>query len=124
MKRNVLKRTACFAVALALAAALLPALATTGNAAAAAGEFPAAFDLRDVDTDGDGIGDACWVTPVKCQDPFGTCWGFAAIASAETSILSSGLAAQDGYAAYADPEKGLEERGNGIHRGRGQFRYP
>ena len=109
MKRSVLKRMACFAVALALAAALLPVLASTGNAAAAASEFPAVFDLRNVDTDGDGIGDACWVTPVKCQDPFGTCWGFAAIASAETSILSSGLAAQDGYAAYADPEKGLEE---------------
>ena len=54
--------------------------------------FPEVFDLRDVD----GIS---YVTPVKSQSPFGTCWGFAAIASAETSILSSGLAAQLGYTA-------------------------
>lgn len=41
--------------------------------------FPAAFDLRDTDK----------VTPVKFQNPWGTCWGFAAIAASETSILSS-----------------------------------
>lgn len=41
-------------------------------------ELPPKFDLRDL-----GV-----VTPVKLQNPFGTCWGFAAIAAAETSILS------------------------------------
>jgi len=107
MKRDSLKKAVCCVLAFVLALVLLPAFATP--AAAAEPELPAVFDLRNVDTDGDGIGDTCWVTPVKCQNPFGTCWGFAAIASAETSILSSGLAAQGGYAAYADPENGLEE---------------
>ncbi len=106
MKRGILKKAACGALALALALAAIPAFTA---AAEAEPELPEVFDLRDVDTDGDGIGDACWVTPIKCQNPFATCWGFAAISSAETSILSSGLAAQDGYAAYADPENGLEE---------------
>ena len=44
--------------------------------------FPAKFDMRDMG----------WVTPVKLQNPFGSCWSFAAIASAETSLISSGLA--------------------------------
>ncbi len=38
-----------------------------------------------------------YITPVKVQNPYGTCWGFAAIAAAESSLLSSGLAAQKGY---------------------------
>ena len=51
--------------------------------------IPEQFDLRSVDTNGDGIGDRCFVTPVRFQNPFGTCWGFAAIAAAEISILGS-----------------------------------
>ena len=41
--------------------------------------FPAKFDLRDR-----GV-----VTPVKQQNPWGTCWAFAAISAAETSILTT-----------------------------------
>ena len=40
--------------------------------------FPAKFDLRDR-----GV-----VTPVKNQNPWGTCWAFAAISAAESSILT------------------------------------
>ncbi|MBQ9015590.1 MAG: fibronectin type III domain-containing protein [Firmicutes bacterium] len=57
---------------------------------AAENTYPAAYDLRDVNG-------TSYVTPVKFQNPFGTCWGFAAIAAAESSILGSGLAAKDGY---------------------------
>ena len=42
--------------------------------------FPEAFDLRNVD----GVN---YVTPVKSQGPWLTCWGFAAAAACETSIL-------------------------------------
>ena len=53
--------------------------------------YPESFDLRNVDTDDDGTGDTSYVTPVKFQNPFGTCWGFAAIAAAESSILGDNL---------------------------------
>lgn len=51
--------------------------------------IPSSFDLRSVDTDGDGVGDRCFVTKVKLQDPYGTCWAFGAVSAAETSILGS-----------------------------------
>ena len=50
-------------------------------------DMPPILDLRDFDL----------VTPVKFQNPFGSCWGFGAIAAAETSLISSGLASEDGY---------------------------
>lgn len=49
--------------------------------------YPESFDLRSADLDGSGR-KKNYVTPVKSQDPLHNCWGFAAIASAETSILS------------------------------------
>lgn len=52
--------------------------------------YPAQFDLRNVDGKN-------YVTPVKLQNPFGTCWGFAAVAAAESSVLGSGIAQADGY---------------------------
>ena len=50
------------------------------KAVKAAKDLPEAFDLRNVDGKN-------YVTPVKLQHPFGSCWGFAAITAAETSIL-------------------------------------
>ncbi len=41
--------------------------------------LPSKFDLRDVD----GV---CYVPEVRCQNPFGTCWSFGAIAAAEISL--------------------------------------
>ena len=41
--------------------------------------LPSKYDLRS-----DGL-----VTPVKCQSPWQTCWAFAGIAAAETSMLSA-----------------------------------
>lgn len=46
--------------------------------AIACSALPSSYDVRD-----EGV-----VRPVKRQNPWGTCWGFAAIAAAETSILS------------------------------------
>ena len=70
--------------------------------------FPDSFDLRHCDTDGDGVYEN-YVTPVKLQNPFGTCWGFGAIAAAEISLLGSGLAQADGYGPVADPDNGVKE---------------
>ena len=64
------------------------------SAGAADGEMPSKYDLRDVEVKGSGI-----VPPIRLQNPFGTCWSFGAIAAAETSILGSGLAQEDGYTA-------------------------
>ena len=50
-------------------------------------DLPASYDLRD-----EGV-----VTPVKLQSPWGTCWGFSAIAASETSILSELKAAGQDY---------------------------
>lgn len=55
-----------------------------------AGEMPVRFDLREQNK----------VTPVKFQNPFGTCWGFSIIAAAESSLLSK-LASQG---IEADPQ--------------------
>ena len=49
-------------------------------------EYPEKFDLRSADLDGNGAKN--YVTPVKDQGYFGACWGFAATAAAETSILT------------------------------------
>ena len=48
--------------------------------------LPAAFDLRDNDIYGDAV------TPVKFQNPWGTCWAFGVVAASETSILSEASA--------------------------------
>ena len=51
-----------------------------GNRYLDTGEYPEKLDLREY-----GI-----VTPVRLQNPFGTCWGFAAAAAAETQTVYNG----------------------------------
>ena len=58
--------------------AAIPVLQSAGDSLTA-GEYPSKFDLRNLGR----------VTPVKQQNPWGTCWAFAATAAAETSILSA-----------------------------------
>ncbi len=81
-----MKRTMSWLLVLAMLFALTASFAEQAEDADA---LPETFDLRSVDTDGDGAGDRCYVPPVRQQSPFGTCWGFSATASSEISILGS-----------------------------------
>ena len=81
-----MKRTMSWLLILAM---LFTLAASFAEQAESAETLPAAFDLRSVDTDGDGVGDRCYVPPVRLQAPFGSCWGFAATAASEISILGS-----------------------------------
>ena len=88
------------------------------NTMTAAGEFPSRFDLRDL-----GL-----VTPVKLQDPWGTCWAFAATSASESSILTkmgktyaeTGLDLSERYLAWyvAQPvteDISSSQAGEGLH---------
>ena len=81
-KRSRLLRFAAPAIAIMLAAALVPPAALAdddgGQAMAPSSALPARFDLRD-----QGV-----VGPIRNQNPWGTCWAMAASAASETSILS------------------------------------
>jgi len=56
--------------------------------------YPEKFDLRE-----HGL-----VTPVKLQNPWGTCWSFGTIAACESSVLSMlGLTAEEYEAKYGKP---------------------
>lgn len=52
----------------------------------AAGALPAKFDLRSNDKYGNVV------TPVKFQNPWGSCWAFGVVAASEVSILSEAVA--------------------------------
>ena len=91
MKKKYVFRTSAAAMSALLAAAAAQAGFASVPASAQESSFPAAFDLRNVDTDGDGVGDRCYVTSVKNQQPFSDCWGFAAVSASEISLLGSVL---------------------------------
>ena len=84
---KLMKKTITLLLLSMLMASCFPAGALAQEASEK--EIPASFDLRSVDTDGDGVGDHCYVTTVKLQHPFGACWAFAVISAAETSLLGS-----------------------------------
>lgn len=78
--------------------------------------LPEKFDLRER-----GV-----VTPVKSQSPWGTCWGFSAIAACETSILSemgttydeTGLDLSEHHLTYFSRtylKDGSNQDGEGVH---------
>ena len=75
MKKS--QRILCAVLSLLCTTAIVP---QTAFAAEETPEFPATFDLRDVD----GMN---FVTPVKDQGMTGTCWAHATMAASETSIL-------------------------------------
>lgn len=60
------------------------------------GSLPAAFDLRDVDG-------TTYVTPVKNQNPWGSCWAFGAVSALESNLLMQGYGSADpASASYLD----------------------
>lgn len=71
------KRLLSVLLSLALLLSLIPATAVMAKDAEST-SLPAKWDLRE-----QGV-----VTPVKRQNPWGSCWSFGGIAAAETSILS------------------------------------
>ena len=62
--------------------------------------YPVRFDLREY-----GV-----VTPVKIQNPWGTCWSFGGIAAAETSILSTLGMTVEGFKAEMGKDFDLSEK--------------
>jgi len=56
--------------------------------------IPAVYDSRNVNG-------KCYITPVRDQNPYGTCWSFAAIACVEANLIKNG---------YADLNLDLSER--------------
>ena len=70
--------------------------------------YPESFDLRSADLDGSGT-EKNYVTPVKFQNPLNNCWGFAAIAAAETSILSELGLSYEEYKEKYDKDMDLSE---------------
>ena len=70
------------------------------NWTSVADTYPTRFDLRDRGT----------VTPVRSQNPWGTCWSFATVAASETSILNSLSLTTDTYREKYGEDLDLSEK--------------
>ena len=89
MFKKVLSFIIAISMALAVAVTAFPGISYAEPGDETAEEFPEKYDLRNVDG-------KSYVTPVRSQAPFGTCWSFATIAAVESSILAAGLTGADG----------------------------
>lgn len=96
MKKSWFKKVISFVIIMALVMGGVTFVPVTSNAE----EFPAYFDLRDR-----GV-----VTPVKFQNPYGSCWSFAGIAAAESSILTTLGMTKDEYKARTGYDFDLSEK--------------
>ena len=91
-RRRLLSSTLSLAMALSMVAMPSGAYAEESRVS-----YPEHFDLRNVDTDGDGVGDTSYVTSVKSQGAFDAGFAHAAIAAAETSVLGDEILAEYGW---------------------------
>ena len=73
--------------------------------------IPVAYDSRNVDG-------KCYITPIRDQNPYGTCWAFASVACIEANLVKNGYAdlsldLSERHAVYFSNHTVPDELGNG-----------
>jgi len=85
-------------------------------------DLPASYDLRDVDGSG-----TTYLTPIKNQSPYGTCWTFATMASAESTYKKTTGNTLDlsesQLAWFAFTNYGLQDKLNLVTNGGRRYAY-